>query len=63
VSSLNLMVSVIRDGATMQIHRDNILVGDLLKVKGGMELPADGIVITSVDLKCDESVMTGEPGR
>jgi len=28
-----------------------------------MELPADGLVIHSVDLKCDESVMTGEPGK
>lgn len=45
----------------MSLHRDKILVGDIIKVKGGMELPADGLVIHSVDLKCDESVMTGEP--
>ncbi|EGR33929.1 hypothetical protein IMG5_030810 [Ichthyophthirius multifiliis] len=55
------MISVQREGKKQNIHRDNVLVGDIIYVKGGMEIPADGLVLQSVDLKCDESVMTGEP--
>lgn len=58
----SLLVNVIRDGQLSSMHRDEVLVGDIIKIKSGIELPADGIVIHSVDLKCDESVMTGEPG-
>ena len=36
-------------------------MGDIIYIKGGMELPADGIILEAVDIKCDESVMTGEP--
>lgn len=55
------MVTALRNGKKEDIHRDNVLVGDIIYIKGGMEIPADGIILHSVDIKCDESVMTGEP--
>ncbi|EAR94179.2 calcium-translocating P-type ATPase, PMCA-type protein (macronuclear) [Tetrahymena thermophila SB210] len=61
VSSESLTVQIFRDGSEITIHRDKVLTGDIIKIKGGMELPADGICLYSVDIKCDESVMTGEP--
>ena len=37
-----------------------IVVGDIIMVKYGDLLPADGLVIQSNDLKIDESSLTGE---
>ena len=38
-------VNVLRNGVKETIHRDKILVGDIIFVKGGIELPADGIIL------------------
>jgi magnesium-transporting ATPase (P-type) len=38
-------VTVKRDGINMEIHQDFILVGDIIMVSEGMEIPADGILI------------------
>jgi P-type E1-E2 ATPase len=53
-------VSVYRDGALIEIHQDLVLVGDLVLINEGMEIPADGILIQSNDITTDESAMTGE---
>ena len=37
-----------------------MLVGDVIQISGGMEVPADGIVIEANELVADESAMTGE---
>jgi len=37
------------------------MVGDIVIIKNGMQIPADGIVIEATEVKADESVMTGEP--
>ena len=39
------------------------MVGDIVFLRSGMELPADGIVIEAADLSADESALTGEPGK
>jgi P-type E1-E2 ATPase len=36
------------------------MVGDIVKLQEGMEIPADGIVLAASDLTTDESAMTGE---
>jgi P-type E1-E2 ATPase len=36
------------------------MVGDLLKLKEGMEVPADGLIVQGFSIKADESSMTGE---
>ena len=38
------------------------MVGDVVKLNEGMEIPADGIVLQASELTTDESAMTGETG-
>lgn len=52
--------SVIRNGIVQQILLSEIVVGDVLQIKYGDLLPADGILIQSNDLRLDESSLTGE---
>lgn len=39
------------------------MVGDVVELVEGMEIPADGIVLEASDLTTDESAMTGETGN
>lgn len=52
---------VFRDGHEITIKSDEIVVGDVLLIEGGMMLSVDGIYIHGSDLKTNESAMTGEP--
>ena len=36
------------------------MVGDILKIRAGMNIPVDGIVIRSSGVQCNEAAMTGE---
>lgn len=54
-------VQVMRDGAEVTIKSDEICVGDILLIEGGVNLTCDGVFVFGSDLKCDESAMTGEP--
>lgn len=38
-------VTLKRDGITMELHQDFLLVGDVVNINEGMEVPADGILI------------------
>jgi len=35
------------------------MVGDIVQVDNGMEIPADGIMVVAHEVQCDESAMTG----
>lgn len=50
---------VVRDGQEKQIPFEDIVVGDVLVVKGGETMPVDGIVLEG-DASVDESMITGE---
>ncbi|CAB3406611.1 unnamed protein product [Caenorhabditis bovis] len=52
--------SVIRNGEPIDVVVNELVVGDVARVKYGDLLPADGILIQSNDLKIDESSLTGE---
>ncbi|KAK6747709.1 hypothetical protein RB195_000730 [Necator americanus] len=52
--------SVIRAGQPIDVVVNDLVVGDVARVKYGDLLPADGILIQSNDLKIDESSLTGE---
>ncbi|GBP93303.1 Plasma membrane calcium-transporting ATPase 3 [Eumeta japonica] len=52
--------TVVREGCSIQIPVNEILVGDLCIIKYGDLLPADGILVQSNDIKVDESSLTGE---
>ncbi|EPY88987.1 sodium/potassium-transporting ATPase subunit alpha-2 precursor, partial [Camelus ferus] len=51
---------VIRGGEKMQIHVQDVVVGDLVEVKGGDRIPADIRLISSQGCKVDNSSLTGE---
>jgi len=52
--------SVIRNNVMTQVQVGEIVVGDIISIKYGDLLPADGLVMQSNDLKIDESSLTGE---
>lgn len=54
-------VKVVRDGKVMEIPRREVVVGDVVIVETGDEVPADGKLFESTDLQVDESSLTGEP--
>jgi len=49
-----------RDGKEVEVHRNNLKVGDIIKIEGGMNIPVDGICLVGIGIMCDESAMTGE---
>lgn len=54
-------VKVRRDGKVVEVARKDIVVGDVVIIEVGDEIPADGTLIESTDLQIDESSLTGEP--
>ena len=54
-------VKVKRDGHVMEIPRKDVVVGDLILVEVGDEVPADARLISSNNLQINESGLTGEP--
>ena len=54
-------VKVRRNGKVMEIPRHDVVVGDVVLVEVGDEVPADGELIVSNDLQMNESTLTGEP--
>ncbi|HEY9543607.1 calcium-translocating P-type ATPase, PMCA-type [Prevotella sp.] len=55
------MVKVRRNGHVVEIKRRDVVVGDVVLVEVGDEVPADGHLQQSTDLQIDESSLTGEP--
>ena len=53
-------VKVIRDGRVQEIARRDVVVGDIVIVETGDEIPADGQLLEAIDLQVDESSLTGE---
>ncbi len=53
-------VKVLRDGIIQQIARHDVVVGDVVIVETGDEIPADGTLFEAIDLQVDESSLTGE---
>lgn len=54
-------VKVRRNGTVTEIPRKDVVVGDVIIIEVGDEIPADGRLIASTDLQIDESSLTGEP--
>ena len=54
-------VKVRRNGKVMEIPRHDVVVGDVVLVEVGDEVPADGELILCNDLQINESALTGEP--
>ena len=54
-------VQVIRDGNAIQIAKKDVVVGDIVILSTGEEIPADGQLLEATSLQVDESSLTGEP--
>lgn len=54
-------VKVVRDGEVMEIPKQDVVVGDVVILQSGEEVPADGRLHEAVSLKVNESTLTGEP--
>ena len=54
-------VEVIRNGNTTQIPRKDIVVGDIVILNTGEEVPADSVLLEATSLHMNESTLTGEP--
>ncbi len=57
----DVKVSVQRNGATTEVSIFELVVGDILWLRYGDLLAADGLLIESQQMKCDEAALTGEP--
>ena len=53
-------VKVLREGKIVEIPRREVVVGDVVIVETGDEVPADGHLFEATDLQVDESSLTGE---
>ena len=54
-------VKVIRNGNTIEIPKKDVVVGDIVILSTGDEIPADAELLEAVTLQVDESTLTGEP--
>lgn len=54
-------IKVIRDNNTIKIPKKDVVVGDLVILDTGDEIPADGELLEAITLRIDESSLTGEP--
>lgn len=54
-------VKVIRSGRVQEIFRKDVVVGDVVMLEAGNEIPADGLLLDSLSLRVNESTLTGEP--
>ncbi len=57
----DIAVKVIRDGNVTQVPRKDIVVGDIVILETGDEVPADGELLDTMSLSINESTLTGEP--
>jgi Mg2+-importing ATPase len=59
--SVALTAEVRRDGTYLQVPVDLVVPGDLIRVRAGDIIPADGLVIESTSFAANEAALTGEP--
>lgn len=57
----DVSVKVIRDGSVTEVARKEIVVGDIVLLEAGNEVPADGHLLEAVSMQVNESTLTGEP--
>jgi len=53
-------IKALRDGHWMEIERKDLVVGDIIQLDQGYEVPADGVVLDAMAFQVDQSTLTGE---
>ncbi|KAA8494279.1 Calcium-transporting ATPase 4, plasma membrane-type [Porphyridium purpureum] len=56
----NYDVQVLRNGETLRVSAEEVVVGDIMKITAGDKLAADAVYVDGSNLKTNESAMTGE---
>ncbi len=59
--SVAVSATVRRDGVTRELPVHDIVPGDIVELRPGELVPADGVVLAAVDAEANEAVLTGEP--
>lgn len=54
-------VTVVRNGGATRIAKKDVVVGDIIVISAGDEIPADAVLCEATQLSVDESSLTGEP--
>lgn len=54
------LITVVRDSQIVQIPRSEVVVGDVVLLEQGVEVPADGLLLEAISLQLNESSLTGE---
>lgn len=55
------LIKIIRNGNISEIPKKEVVVGDIILLGTGEEVPADGELLEAISLQIDESCLTGEP--
>jgi len=53
-------INVLRNGQDMQIRSEDIVLGDIIQLGRGDQIPVDGVTVRSRGIEVDESPITGE---
>ncbi|MEG2790697.1 MAG: calcium-translocating P-type ATPase, PMCA-type [Odoribacter sp.] len=57
----DILIKVIRNGNIHEIPKREVVVGDIVVLETGEEVPADGELLEAISLQVNESTLTGEP--
>ncbi len=57
----DVLIKTLRNGNIHEIAKRDIVVGDIVVLETGEEVPADGILLEAISLQVNESTLTGEP--
>lgn len=57
----DILIKVLRNGNIHEVSKKDIVVGDIIVLETGEEVPADGELIEAISLQVNESTLTGEP--
>lgn len=60
-SNDEVSVNVFRNGHMVKVSRKDIVVGDVVSLETGNEIPADGLLLSATSMQVNESALTGEP--
>jgi len=57
---IQIKTLVIRSGKTLEIPSRELVIGDIINLSAGSLVPADGLILESLDLSVNQSILTGE---
>lgn len=62
-SMVNHSARIVRDGKIQDVRTQDIVPGDVIMIAQGNKIPADGVLLESINFSADESMLTGESAQ